>query len=345
MVKKVYRMGLVLTISLMLASGNRMDVKAAEPYEAFTQSEEWEVLKETNKRRYNGGKEGLSLFVSLQKAAHKRSTEIASHFSHTRPNGESCFSVLEDFKIPYSAAGENIAAGQSSPQAVVEAWMNSTGHRANIMSQYCEYSHLGAGYKYSGDNTYKKYWVQLFVGGCTTTDIAMDTTAVKTYPKGTGIDAMNRYLVINCNDHGVSYMPLTEKMCTGYNSKKEGKQTITVKYHNLKTSFVVEIPSETGKEQKVKKPGKVTGLNVKKSSATKIKLTWKKKSSDGYEIYMKTGNGKYKKIKTIKNAKTTTYTVKKLKRGKKYTFKVRAYRLDGTGKVYGKFSAAKKKNL
>ena len=92
----------------------------------------------------------------------------------------------------------------------------------------------------------------------------------------------------------------------------------------------------------MKKPGKVTGLTVKSISAKKVKLTWKKKSSDGYEIYMKTNNGKYKKIKTIKSAKTTSYTVKKLKKGKKYTFKVRAYRLDGSKKVYGKFSAAKK---
>lgn len=345
MIKKKHQAWFLLTVSLLFACMNQGEVKAAKPYEDFTKNEEWEVLKETNKNRYNGGKEGLSVFVSLQKAAHTRADEIVKSFSHTRPDGKGCFSVLDEKEIVYYGAGENIAAGQSTPQIAVDSWMNSPGHRANIMSERLEYSHLGAGYKYNANSNYKKYWVQLFVGGCTTTDIAMDTTAVKTYKTGTTIAQMDRYLVVTCDLHGVSYMPLTDKMCTGYKKNETGKQTITVKYHNLTTSFQVQIKSDAEnrqEEKKITKPGKVTGLSVKSTSSTKAKLTWKKKSSDGYEIYMKTGNGKYKKIKTITSKKTTSYTVKNLKKGKKYTFKIRAYRLDGTKKIYGKFSTAKK---
>lgn len=411
MIKKMYCGGLILAMSLMLVSNSQSVVKAAEPYETFTSTEEWEVLKETNKYRNDDGKEGFSTFSLIQEGAQIRADEIVDIFSHTRPDGSSCFTVVKEKGIKYTYTGENIAAGQRSPQAVLNSWMNSSGHKANIMSD--NFSHLGAGYKLVPDDKYGKYWVQLFVGGCTTTNIAMDTSDVQTYAKETTIDQMNRYLVITCNLHDVSYMPITDKMCTGYNKSEIGEQTITVTYHDLTTTFnvmvtseVEDIPDDTPTDKpsdtpadkpsdtpadkpgdnpgdgledmpgnnpgdepggvpndkpstpskdasenvieekqdkkKVKKPGKVTKLTAKRVSAKKVKLTWNKKSSDGYEIYMKTGSGKYKKIKTIKNAKTTSYTVKKLKKGKKYTFKVRAYRLDGKKKIYGKFSATRK---
>ena len=243
MIKKMYRAGVILAMSMMLVGTNSGEVNAAEPYESFTKTEEWEVLKETNKNRNNAGKEGFSIFSSLQKASHIRADEIVDFFSHTRPDGSSCFSVLEDKKIVYYSAGENIAAGQSTPQVVLNSWMNSPGHKANIMSG--SFSHLGAGYKSASGSGYGKYWVQLFVGGCTTTNIAMDTTAVQNYKQGTSIDEMNRYLVITCNLHGVSYMPITDKMCTGYNKSKNGEQTITVTYHNQKAVFTVKVGSDS----------------------------------------------------------------------------------------------------
>lgn len=60
------------------------------------------------------------------------------------------------------SAGENIAAGQSSPQEVVEDWMNSPGHRANILDE--SYTALGVGYYYNSSGLYRSYWVQLFIG-------------------------------------------------------------------------------------------------------------------------------------------------------------------------------------
>ena len=87
MIKKMYRAGVILAMSLILVGTNQREVKAAEPYESFTKTEEWEVLKETNKNRNSGGKEGLSTFSSIQKASHVRAGEIVDYFSHTRPDG------------------------------------------------------------------------------------------------------------------------------------------------------------------------------------------------------------------------------------------------------------------
>ena len=89
-------------------------------------------------------------------------------------------------------------------------------------------------------------------------------------------------------------------------------------------------------------PSKVTKVNAKKVSKTKVKLTWKKvKGATGYRIYMKTGNGKYKRVKTITKASIAKYTKTKLKKGKKYTFKIRAYKTVKGKKIFGSYSKGK----
>ena len=88
-----------------------------------------------------------------------RSKEIAKFFSHTRPDNTSCFTVLNQNGISYWYAGENIAMGQPTPESVVTAWMNSPGHKANILN--ANYTHIGVGC-YEVDGYY--HWVQLFVG-------------------------------------------------------------------------------------------------------------------------------------------------------------------------------------
>ncbi|MDE6031817.1 MAG: CAP domain-containing protein, partial [Oscillospiraceae bacterium] len=74
--------------------------------------------------------------------------------------GRSCFSVLSEYKIDYRKAGENAAAGYYKPEDVVEAWMSSDGHRANILKP--NYDKIGIGFVYS-DDSYGAYWVQLFI--------------------------------------------------------------------------------------------------------------------------------------------------------------------------------------
>lgn len=117
------------------------------------------ILKLVNKERAKVGRKALKLDVSLNRAAKIRAKEITKVFSHDRPDGSSCFSIMKEMGISYRAVGENIAAGQPTPKEVVHSWMNSEGHRANILSK--EFEKLGVGYVKTG-GTYKHYWVQLF---------------------------------------------------------------------------------------------------------------------------------------------------------------------------------------
>lgn len=118
-----------------------------------------EVLDLVNKEREAAGLAPLVLDEKLNEAAKVRAQEITSEFSHTRPDGTEPFTVLKEYGCSYMTAGENIAAGQSTPSEVVQSWMNSEGHRANILSP--DFAKLGVGYCQAGSG-YKYYWVQLF---------------------------------------------------------------------------------------------------------------------------------------------------------------------------------------
>lgn len=117
------------------------------------------VLKLVNKERAKAGRKALKLDASLNRAAKVRAEEITKVFSHDRPDGSNCFSIMKEMGISYHAVGENIAAGQPTPEEVVKSWMNSDGHRANILS--ADFEKLGVGYVKT-DGIYKHYWVQLF---------------------------------------------------------------------------------------------------------------------------------------------------------------------------------------
>lgn len=111
------------------------------------------VLYYCNIERENAGVSPLTLDETLCTAANTRAEEIVDTFDHTRPDGRKCFTAMSDIGYSYSYAGENIAWGFSSAKKVVEGWMNSSGHRANILSP--NFNRLGVGK--SGT-----YWVQMF---------------------------------------------------------------------------------------------------------------------------------------------------------------------------------------
>lgn len=135
----------------------------AEPYEVdaeegfhnttFSQA----VLELVNEHRINARLEPLALSDDLNDSAALRAQEIAEVFDHTRPDGSSFDTAISG---SYRMIGENIQAGASSPEEVVDAWMNSEGHRENIMNP--DYREMGLGYYYADDGTYQHYWVQLF---------------------------------------------------------------------------------------------------------------------------------------------------------------------------------------
>lgn len=118
-----------------------------------------EVVRLVNEERAKEGLSALTVDASVQAAAQVRAVEIKSAFSHTRPNGSSCFTALGEQGVSYRGAGENIAYGQSSPEAVMKTWMNSQGHRANIMSE--KYTKIGVGCYRDANGRY--YWTQFFI--------------------------------------------------------------------------------------------------------------------------------------------------------------------------------------
>ncbi len=136
-------------------------VPTPEPTAAPVVDYATEVLNLVNQLRAEVGVAPLSLDSTLCQAANTRAVEISQDncFSHTRPNGTSCFTVLDEYGISYMATGENIAAGYATPADVVAGWKNSEGHYANMIN--ASYTKLGVGFYNSGSG-YGTHWTQLF---------------------------------------------------------------------------------------------------------------------------------------------------------------------------------------
>ncbi len=117
-----------------------------------------QVVALVNEERAKAGLSALKLDENIASAALIRSKEIETSFSHTRPDGRGFGTVLTDNGITYRGAGENIAWGQKTPEAVMTAWMNSAGHRANILDP--DFKKIGVGQRQSSSGIH--YWTQLF---------------------------------------------------------------------------------------------------------------------------------------------------------------------------------------
>ncbi len=117
-----------------------------------------QVAQLVNAERAKAGLSPVTLDATLSKAAQVRAKETVSYFSHTRPNGNTFSSAITEQGISFRGAGENIAYGQKTPQEVMNGWMNSAGHRANILN--ANFTKIGVGYyQQNGVN----YWTQLFI--------------------------------------------------------------------------------------------------------------------------------------------------------------------------------------
>lgn len=119
---------------------------------------EQEVIRLVNEIRVENGLKPLSHHWELSRVARYKSQDMKDnrYFSHTSPTYGSPFQMIKNFGISYRRAGENIARGYATPAAVVDGWMNSSGHRANILSS--GYTHIGVGYVAQGH-----YWTQMFI--------------------------------------------------------------------------------------------------------------------------------------------------------------------------------------
>ena len=141
-----------------------------EPEEEVTQEQpqnndgqlnqfEQQVFELTNQERAKNGLQPLQIDYELSRVAREKSRDmqVNNYFDHNSPVYGSPFDMIQSYGISYRTAGENIAKGQRTPEEVVNAWMNSPGHRENILNS--SYTHIGVGYVEQGN-----YWTQQFIG-------------------------------------------------------------------------------------------------------------------------------------------------------------------------------------
>ncbi|WP_419954148.1 SafA/ExsA family spore coat assembly protein [Neobacillus niacini] len=141
----------------LIYPGNKVTI----PNYDATKSIESQVVQLTNQERAKNGLRALTPDWELSRVARYKSIDMRdkNYFSHDSPTYGSPFTMMKNFGISYRSAGENIAAGQTTAQEVVRAWMNSPGHRANILSG--NYTHIGVGYAKGGSQ--RHYWTQMFI--------------------------------------------------------------------------------------------------------------------------------------------------------------------------------------
>lgn len=137
------------------------EIQTQQPeQEAGSKAEQ--VLNLVNKERAKAGVSLLKEDGQLNRLAQLKAEDMAKkgYFSHTSPTYGSAFDMMKAAGVSYRTAGENIAKGQKSPETVMNGWMNSSGHRANILEN--DYTRLGVGYAVAENGT--TYWVQIFAG-------------------------------------------------------------------------------------------------------------------------------------------------------------------------------------
>ena len=140
----------------LIYPGQAINIPTADPGVADF---EQEVIRLVNQIRTENGLKALSYDWELSRVARFKSQDMKDnrYFSHNSPVYGTPFQMIKSFGISYRSAGENIAKGYATPQSVVDGWMGSSGHRANILN--ANYTHIGVGYVPGGH-----YWTQMFIG-------------------------------------------------------------------------------------------------------------------------------------------------------------------------------------
>ena len=137
------------------------DTSSSSSNTTILSADEQEVFNLINKQRTSNGLSALKIDKEVQNVARIKAKDMVqnNYFSHNSPTYGTPFNMLNSFKVSYKSAGENIA-GNSSNQAAVTAWMNSSGHRANILNSSYNYTGIGV----VAGSQYGKIYVQMFIG-------------------------------------------------------------------------------------------------------------------------------------------------------------------------------------
>ena len=205
----------------------------------------WEVLRLVNQHRMGLGLQPLSVFDELQQAANIRAGELYDYCSHTRPDGRDYSTVYTDLDIPATSWAENIASGQKNAADVMDSWLHSPGHRANI-EKASGRAHLGVGYYYNADRPYlhASNWSQNFVScyDCSFSVLRLSGTSVAGR-QGADLESLLTAADIEvtaiCCRHGLCSLPLIAAMCSGYDANDTGDQILTVTYGGQTASLTV----------------------------------------------------------------------------------------------------------
>lgn len=328
-----------------------------------------DVLKLVNQSRTAKGLSTLTLDKELLETAMQRAAEISMYYSHTRPDGSSCFTASGRG----TRKSENIAAGYSSPQAVMNAWLGSEGHYANIMD--AEVTSIGVGCFV--DSSGICHWVQFFDNDKAAEPVVLGSKDVtRTVSMGASllslqggenqefsckdIDSKIQISISNVNREFAPSKP--EILASNFEfvssapsvAEVDANGTVTLKgpgtaeiTASLKSKPSISVkqtvtikddlaPGQPGGNNPGLEVSNVTGMKAS-SGADSIKLSWKKNAkANGYTVYQyNSSKKKWTKIGAV-NENKASYTVKKLKTATGYRFAVKAYVLSDGKEISSK---------
>lgn len=226
-------------ITVESQSGETYKIRIEVVGEKGDYNTEWEVLKIVNRERIKQGLEPLSTNSDMQKVADIRARELPLAFSHERPDGSDWDTTLAEIGLEdrTKAWGENIAAGQRTPEEVMDSWMHSEGHKANILRGL--FNHIGIGY-FESDRGYGNYWCQNFTG-CrgnieSISVIADEGTELEI---GGKISDLDLELVAECSVCGEVRLPIIDEMCFGFDANTPGEQGVCVEFGDRSEVFTL----------------------------------------------------------------------------------------------------------
>lgn len=197
------------------------------PTEISVSRDEWDILRFTNVERFKLGKTIYSTTQIMQDTCDVRENELTTLYSHTRPNGEKCFTAFpSDFK--YTTAGENIQScaegGYILPQAAVDNWMNSPGHYANIMNDSFQF--MGVGYT-------RHKMLQMFA--TTGSSVVSVTTSTGSMSFANDDEMQKAYFILTHQDGTTSYAPID------VNSMTKNGNSYTASFKKCETPVVLTV--------------------------------------------------------------------------------------------------------
>lgn len=319
-----------LTDDIYASATGTLNISGTQNYTYASQ-----VITLLNEQRVNNGLSPLTADSTLTAAAMQRAAETVIYFSHTRPDGSRCFTAFDG-----AWRGENIAAGQADPDEVITGWMNSTGHRKNILE--ANYTGVGVGcFNYKGIN----FWVQCFsditADGSVRTGTASATAAVSAstdYINMSGRLAENTFssagetttFTVSNNNVGWTYITATvDSSSFNYSSSSSaakvdptGNVTVAGGGTAIITAATKKGSLSVSDTLTSTAPSLTPSITSITAGSGKVDLSWSYVSgAANYAVYY-TANGKWY------NAGTTTalkMTVSGLTGGTRYGFAVKAY--------------------